>query len=189
MAEDIKVINVMDKFGRRSGIDRRRMYDSELDKKGGIKNERRSGTDRRSGFDRRSGIERRREVAGLYHEGLKDVEEISLVPGPEEDGKYYDVFQNYVIRSPRRDELAAYLREKGIETLISWPKPMHHHKALNLSHFNLPETEKLSREVVSLPMNTEVTDEQVGYVIEVVKDFHSKEGVLLGSDNGSSEQQ
>jgi hypothetical protein len=62
MAKKIEIINVMDKFGRRSGIDRRHVYDSEIQRKSRMRKERRSGTDRRSGFDRRSGIERRLEA-------------------------------------------------------------------------------------------------------------------------------
>jgi dTDP-4-amino-4,6-dideoxygalactose transaminase len=76
-----------------------------------------------------------------------------------------------VIQSQERDKLVDYLRECGIEVLISWPKPMHHHEALGLKHFKLPETEKISREVVSLPMNTEISNEQVEYVIDCVRSF------------------
>jgi dTDP-4-amino-4,6-dideoxygalactose transaminase len=118
-------------------------------------------------------INRRRQVAGLYREGLQAVNGVTLPPGPD-NGEYFDVFQNYVIQSPRRDDLVAHLKNKGVETLISWPIPMHHHEALGLSRLRLPQTEKLSREVVSLPMNTEITDEQVAYVIEAVKGFHVK---------------
>lgn len=119
-------------------------------------------------------IERRREVARIYNEGLKDIQEVKLPPEPKENDKYFDVFQNYVIRAKKRDELVEYLKKNGVETLISWRKPMHKHKALGLSHFKLPMTEKISKEVVSLPMNTEITDEQVEYVIECIRKFYKK---------------
>ena len=83
------------------------------------------------------------------------------------------VFTNYVVRTEERDRLVTCLKECGIEVLISWPKPMHHQKALNLMNFKLPETERISREVVSLPLNTEISDEQVKFVIESVRDFYS----------------
>ncbi len=118
-------------------------------------------------------ILRRRELAGLYEKGLSDLLQIKTPPHPQR-GRYFDVFTNYVVRAEKRDELGAYLRECGIEVLISWPKPMHHQKALNLSHFRLPVTEQLSGEVLSLPMNTELTNEQVEFVIESVRKFYTR---------------
>ena len=137
-------------------------------------------------------IERRRELANIYHQGLSDlsapacaladrcghaqagVPHVKLPPPPQTDGRYFDVFQNYVIQCQQRDRLVEHLNECGIEVLISWPKPMHHHEALGLKHFKLPETEKISREVVSLPMNTEISNEQVEYVIDCVRKFYKK---------------
>lgn len=119
-------------------------------------------------------IERRREVANIYQQGLADLPYLRLPPPPESGGRYFDTYQNYVIRAQDRDKLATYLSESGIETLISWPKPMHHQKALNLSHFYLPVTEQLSREVLSLPMNTELDNNQVGLVIDSVRRFYKR---------------
>lgn len=119
-------------------------------------------------------IEKRREIATMYHNGLKDINGIKLPPGPNNTSRHFDVFQNYVIRAKNRNALVKYLENKGVETLISWPKPMHKHKKLNLQHFKLPMTEKISKEVISLPMNTELTKKQVEYVIESVKAFYIK---------------
>jgi dTDP-4-amino-4,6-dideoxygalactose transaminase len=116
-------------------------------------------------------IERRREVAGMYKTGFLDIPQLKL-PHFRGDG-YYDVFQNYVIRAENRDALVNFLEENGIEVLISWPIPLTHHQGINLSHFRLPETEKISGEVVSLPMNAEIADEQVNYVIECIRGFYS----------------
>ncbi len=110
----------------------------------------------------------------MYHKGLKDVPQIKLPPDLNSDPRYFDVYQNYVIRIKSRNALAKYLRDEGVETLISWPKPMHKHKALGLQHFKLPMTERISKEVVSLPMNTEITDEQVEYVIKCIRKFYLK---------------
>jgi dTDP-4-amino-4,6-dideoxygalactose transaminase len=119
-------------------------------------------------------IERRREIANLYQQGLAELSQVQLPPPPLTDDRYFDVFQNYVIRTRQRDELASYLKENGIEILISWPIPMNHQKALKLSRFKLPETEAISREVLSLPMYPELDDEQVKYVIQIVRDFHKR---------------
>jgi len=117
-------------------------------------------------------IERRRELASLYHQGLSNLHHIKLPPPPESKGRYFDVFTNYVVRAQERDRLVAHLRECGIEILISWPKPMHHHKALNLRHFHLPKTEQISNEVLSLPLYPELSDEDVKFVVETVHSFY-----------------
>ena len=95
-------------------------------------------------------VERRREISRMYDDGLEGID--GLMPHPNSNGDYFDVFQNYVIRCKERDNLVAHLRKSGIEVLISWPTPLHKQKALGLSHFNLPMTESISAEVVSLPM-------------------------------------
>ncbi len=69
----------------------------------------------------------------------------------------------------------AHLKESGIETLVSWPKPLHQHQALGLSSFKLPMTEHISREVLSLPMYPELSDEEVSHVIAAIREFYSKE--------------
>lgn len=119
-------------------------------------------------------IERRRELANLYQQGLSDLPRLKPPPPPQPENRYFDVFTNYVVRAEERDKLVAHLKECGIEVLISWPKPMHHQKALGLGHFHLPETEKISKEVLSLPMNTEISNEQVEYVIDAVRKFYKR---------------
>lgn len=117
-------------------------------------------------------IRRRRKIANIYHAGLKNVPQIKLPPAPNSDSDYFDVYQNYVITAKSRNALAEYLRDNSVETLISWPKPTHKHKTLRLQHFKLPMTERISKEVISLPMNTEITNEQVEYVIQCIKKFY-----------------
>lgn len=118
-------------------------------------------------------LEKRREIAIKYHDYLSKISQIQLPPPPQSNGDYHDIFQNYVIRAEKRDKLASHLRENSIETLISWPIPLNHQKALELSNYVLPETEAISREVLSLPMYPEMDDEQVQYVIKKVSDFYS----------------
>jgi len=101
--------------------------------------------------------------------GLEGVGDIAI--HPRSSCEYFDVYQNYVIRSKSRDKLAKFLKDAGIEVLISWPVPLHKQKALGLSRFKLPVTERISEEVLSLPMYPELTDEEAGIVIETIKDF------------------
>ncbi len=116
-------------------------------------------------------ITRRRQIAARYQKGLSALAEVILPPPPQSNNRYFDVFQNYAIRTAKRDELVSHLARKGVETLISWPIPMHHQSTLGLNHFRLPQTEAISREVLSLPMYPELTDEQVNHVIKVIQDF------------------
>ena len=121
-------------------------------------------------FDR--WVERRREIAKIYDKGLTGVGDILIHPvsGPD----YFDAYQNYVIRTKIRNELVKYLKDNGIEVLVSWPTPIHKQKALGLSNFNLPKTEQISAEVLSLPMYPELTNEEVEIVIDSIKNFFSK---------------
>jgi len=121
-------------------------------------------------------IARRREVAALYHQGLSDLQELKLPPAPQSQGRFFDVFQNYVIRAKERNRLVVHLEKSGIEVLASWylSKPLHHHEVLNLRHFHLPKTEQFAKEAVSLPLNSEISDEQVEFVINSVRKFYQK---------------
>jgi len=114
-------------------------------------------------------VKRRREVAKMYDEGLSDIPEVIRPPISNSD--YFDVYQNYVIRTEHRDKLIAHLQISGVEVLVSWRVPMHKQKALGLDYYNLPMTERISAEVISLPMYPELTDEEVEFVMEAVKNF------------------
>ena len=114
-------------------------------------------------------IGHRREIARLYHQGLEGLPGLKLPPF-DGDG-HFDVFQNYVVRTPQRDTLREHLSRDGVETLVSWPKPMWQHAGLQLETPHLPETERLCPEVISLPMSAETTPEQVEIVVASVREF------------------
>lgn len=118
-----------------------------------------------------SWVERRREIARAYTNHLKDLPELVLPPGPDDQGDRYDVFQNYAVCTERRDPLVSHLAAKGIETLISWPVPLHQQPGLSLDHWSLPRTEQLCRQVLSLPMHIELDDWQIEYVCEQIRYF------------------
>jgi dTDP-4-amino-4,6-dideoxygalactose transaminase len=119
-------------------------------------------------------IERRREIAKIYDNGLKCINQIKLPKAPDSDEEHFDVFQNYVLMVEKRDELFNFLKENQVETLIKDPIPNHKHSNLNLDNFKLPITERMAKEVISLPMYPELTDEQVEYVIGCVKNFYNQ---------------
>jgi len=117
-------------------------------------------------------IKRRREIAKIYNKGLSDILGVKLPPSPDSNSEHFDVYQNYVLRVEKRDELFEYLKENGVETLVKDPIPNHWQKGLGLSHFPLPFTEQLAKEVISLPMYPELTNDQVNYVIKTIKEFY-----------------
>jgi dTDP-4-amino-4,6-dideoxygalactose transaminase len=119
-----------------------------------------------------SWIERRRAIARGYQQLLGDLEELELPVGPDDDPRRFDVFQNYAVTTDRRDTLCAHLREDGIETLISWPVPLHRQRNLGLDHWRLPNTERLCARVLSLPMHAELSDAHVEYVAASVRRFY-----------------
>lgn len=119
-----------------------------------------------------SWIAHRRRVAARYHEGLAGIADLVL---PPYDGNgRLDVFQNYVVRTSRRDALRAHLRDRGIETLVHWSKPMWEHKGLALPAPGLPETERLCREVISLPMSAETSERHVDVTIGAIREFFAR---------------
>jgi dTDP-4-amino-4,6-dideoxygalactose transaminase len=117
----------------------------------------------------RDWISHRRAIATRYTDGLTGVPGLTL---PVFDGPgYYDSFQNYVVRSEQRDALRAHLRESGVETLVHWARPMWDHTGLGLANPGLRETERLCREVISLPLSAETTFEEVDVVAGVIRAF------------------
>lgn len=117
-------------------------------------------------------VEHRRRIAGLYRRALEGVGDLRLPHFAGEE--FFDVYQNYVIRTLSRDPLREFLKQRGIETLVSWPKPMWKHAALGLGPLSLPETEAICREVISLPMSAETTDEHVDIVSRTIHDYFAK---------------
>ena len=118
-------------------------------------------------------IARRREIALIYNERLSETELICLPPPSTKDDTHFDVFQNYEMEVENRDLLVLHLKQSGIEVMLPWGgKGIHQFKALNLPQYNLPRTEEMFGRVLMLPMNPELTDEQVEYVSDTVLSFY-----------------
>jgi dTDP-4-amino-4,6-dideoxygalactose transaminase len=90
------------------------------------------------------------------------------------------VFHQYtlVTKGIDRDKLLEYLQSKDIPCAVYYPVPMHLQKAYLDPRYkdgDFPVTEQLSREVISLPMHTELDDEQVSYIASAVLEFVNSE--------------
>lgn len=118
--------------------------------------------------------EERRRVAASYRRALADMPMVL----PPEDGDGHDsVYHLFVIRCGRRDELAAYLGERGIGTAVHYPLPVHLQKVfcgLGYRQGDFPVAEAVAASVLSLPMHPTVTDDQVGLVAGGVRDFFAR---------------
>jgi dTDP-4-amino-4,6-dideoxygalactose transaminase len=116
--------------------------------------------------------EERRKIAKFYNETLGKV---VIVPTEENNEKH--VYQTYVIRSDKRDELKEYLNSKGVEALVHYPVPIHLQPAakyLNYKNGDFPVVEKLSREILSLPLYPGMPFEFQEIVTSLILDFHGK---------------
>lgn len=117
-------------------------------------------------------IVRRKAIAEKYRAALSDLPEFLL---PHYDDPRRDhVYQNYTIRAKQGNDFSGFMKANGVEVLTQFRKPYYKHEALKLEDRGFPETEALSREVCSLPMNVEIEDSEVDYVIEVVRKFYGK---------------
>ncbi len=120
--------------------------------------------------------EARNKAAAYYSEAFKDIEEL-LTPEVNENSTH--VFHQYTLRvtNGKRNELQAFLTEKEIPAMIYYPVPLRKQKAYNNGHYNdadFPNTNKLVEEVISLPMHTELDEEQLMFITSAVKEFFGK---------------
>jgi dTDP-4-amino-4,6-dideoxygalactose transaminase len=112
-------------------------------------------------------IIKRREIASIYKEELE-----GLVEFQEEKNYMRHVYSYFVIRTEKRDELKSFLEKNGIETIIHYPIPIHKQKAYKeYNSISLPISERVARQVLSLPIHPYMEDIEIRYVIENIKKF------------------
>lgn len=114
--------------------------------------------------------ERRFQIAALYSRTLAGAD----VRLPEEAKGRRHVWHLYVVRSAHRDALRAHLTARGIGTQIHYPIPIHRQVAfadLGLKEGDLPVSERAAREILSLPIFPELTDDEVAYVADTIRSF------------------
>jgi dTDP-4-amino-4,6-dideoxygalactose transaminase len=123
-------------------------------------------------LDQWNGERRKRALA--YKRMLQNTKVVC----PSEKEQIRHVYHLFVIRTKRRNSLQAFLKQKGIETLIHYPVPIHLQKAyreLGYRRGDLPITERCSQEVISLPFFPEITEPEIEEVTTQVKNFFEKE--------------
>lgn len=114
----------------------------------------------------------RQKIASAYLDNIKNnAITLPVVVSPEQH-----VWHLFVIRSSRRQELQRFLMDNGIQTLIHYPIPPHQQQAYpGLNNLELPVTERIHNEVLSLPMGPSLSVEEAAYVAQVCNRFMSKD--------------
>jgi dTDP-4-amino-4,6-dideoxygalactose transaminase len=118
-------------------------------------------------------INARRAVADAYDAAFADVPQITT---PGRVPYSYHVYHQYTLQlnGASRDELQKYLQERNIPSMIYYPVPAHRQKMFadfGGAAFNLPVTDALTTKVISLPIHTEMDQDQLEYIINSVKSF------------------
>lgn len=110
---------------------------------------------------------KRRQHAAIYNKLLSDT-----VRCPVEKKGTYHVFQQYTIRSPKRDEIQKRLKENGISSVVYYPVPLHLQEALRFLDYkegDFPIAERTAREVLSLPLYPELEESVIQTIAEIIR--------------------
>jgi dTDP-4-amino-4,6-dideoxygalactose transaminase len=116
---------------------------------------------------------RRRELAALYRQGLAGTPLVLPVEKPWA----HHVYHLFVVRTTERQALQAYLAERGVSTLVHYPTPIHLQKVyehLGYKAGAFPVAERMSEEILSLPLYPALRDEEVLYVCETIRAFYNR---------------
>src|SRR4030095_993117 len=120
--------------------------------------------------------ENRRRVADTYTKTLSSMSLPQIVP-PCHPDYVKPVYHLYIVRVQNREALIKHLNENGVQTGLHYPIPLHQQKAYeHLGHKpeDFPVASRYAKEILSLPMYPEMTDEMVYYVCEKIKEFYTK---------------
>lgn len=115
----------------------------------------------------------RQKAAAQYDTELAGVEAVAT---PQRVSYSTHVFHQYTIKvdGAKREALRDFLKERGVPSMIYYPVPLHQQKAYSAYGYkkgDFPVAERLSAEVLSLPMHTELQSDQVSYVCEQIKAY------------------
>ncbi len=107
-------------------------------------------------------------IAKLYIDNINN-ERISL-PSFSSDKSH--VWHLFVVKTKKRDHFSQYLKKRGIETLIHYPIPPHKQKAYKIfNKLRYPITESLSKSIISIPLDTTLTENEINYIIDVINKY------------------
>ncbi|KGN00705.1 DegT/DnrJ/EryC1/StrS family aminotransferase [Clostridium botulinum] len=119
-------------------------------------------------------IEKREKVAQMYIDGLKDCPEIKTPKIAKDQKHVYYVF-NILVEN--RDGLQEHLKKNEIGTSIYYPKPLHEQQCfeyLGYKEGDFPVAERIAKKIIALPIYPEITEEEVEFVCETIRNFYRK---------------
>jgi perosamine synthetase len=118
--------------------------------------------------------EKRRAVAAKYDSLLEGIGDLRLPPRPSKD--FEPVYHQYAILTKGRNDLKKHLESKNVGVGVHYDIPIHlqpvYKDMYGYREGMLPVTERLCKEVLTLPMFVDITDEQVNYVVECIREFY-----------------
>lgn len=112
----------------------------------------------------------------LINELDEDIAKNCFAPKVNPDNSDDYVVHILPFLTPRRDQLQAYLKSNGVQTIIHYPIPPHRQKCYqdSLGHLSLPITERICREELSLPCNQMTSVEDLKTIAKLINQFHKK---------------
>jgi len=119
----------------------------------------------------------RQKVAAYYDQSLSGIE--NIVTPYKAEQRTTHIYHQYtlLLKEVNREDFRDYLKDKGVPTMVYYPVPFHLQEAYQYLPYekgDFPVTENVCRNVVSLPMHTEMDDEQMGYITDqIIKYFNS----------------
>lgn len=120
---------------------------------------------------------KRQENALSYHRLFKEAHLLDRVHLPVVLPGNQHVYNQFTLRTSRRDELSAYLTQKGIGNRVYYPVPLHLqecYQELGYRKGDFPVAEQAAQEVLSLPIYPELTTDQLRYVVDTIKTFFDR---------------
>ena len=117
----------------------------------------------------------RQRNAKRYEKLFADAKLLERVTLPGTDTGNVHVYNQFTVRAQKRDELRAYLKDRGVGTEIYYPIPLHLqecYRGLGCRKGDFPVSERAAEEVMSLPIYAELTEDQQAYVVRTIAEFY-----------------
>lgn len=116
-------------------------------------------------------IHRLRDIASLYNNAFGINNDIII---PESPAENFHIYHKYVLQTKSRDKVKGYLNEKGIETMIHYPKPLYEFSLFSKHRYKaegIAICKEICNHVLSLPVYPELTDEELDYICKAIKNI------------------
>lgn len=121
--------------------------------------------------------EGRRRNAATYERLFRQAGLLDRVTLPATRAGNFHVYNQFTVRVANRDDLRAYLKQKGVGTEIYYPLPMHLqncYRSLGYKKGSFPVSEQAAEQVLSLPIYAELSDSQLAYVVDTIGEFYRR---------------